>query len=95
MLPNFFSKITELKLLTLPASTKNPPLSAIIFGPTSSSAHSFLSRRETSWPEGKYAHLRDTAMKRAFDLAGNIIEEATKEAEGEEKKVVNLEDSKR
>lgn len=44
----------------------------------------------------RYAHLRDESLKKASDLAGSIIEEATANTEDEKKdKVVNLEDRKK
>jgi hypothetical protein len=40
----------------------------------------------------RYAHLRDDALKRASEIAGNIIQEASQEKA--DQKVVNLEDHK-
>ena len=41
----------------------------------------------------RYAHLRDAALKRASEVAGNIIQEATQT--NDDQKVVNLEDHKK
>jgi len=40
----------------------------------------------------RYAHLRDEALRRASDLAGSIITEATNGAKNDDEKVVNLKD---
>jgi integrase len=40
----------------------------------------------------RYAHLRDDALKRASEIAGNIIQEASQKKA--DQKVVNLEDHK-
>ena len=41
----------------------------------------------------RYAHLRDDALKQASEVAGNIIQNASKKKD--DQKVVNLEDHKR
>jgi integrase len=40
----------------------------------------------------RYAHLRDDAMRRASEVAGNIIKDASKTKD--DQKIVNLEDHK-